>query len=223
MGCGSTKIFVTQMEIIQSLKCEKIKSEEEIKKLYLEKEKSVTLQVQSEIRKLDEIDKHLEGYKKFQNGLNDILEVFQINEYYELEKLEDLLEVFYTFPSSNCFDEIPDQLDKINNFLSENSKIKKNQKEIINDIENELIKLNEFFKTNNIDFNHPDNDCLKLYFSLYSKILENLKTVQYVNLNKLTIHLDLYNKSKNSKNNEIIQSYFQSTIKFLESNRQHAK
>jgi len=115
MGCGCTRTYKDQKEIIEDLKRERMKNEEEIKLLQFEKEKVEVPGL--EIRDTEEITKEIDKFTNFIQSLKDLELELEKYEYSNLGQLQDLLEVLYTFPQANCFEEVPRQLYKIREFL----------------------------------------------------------------------------------------------------------
>ena len=166
MGCGCSKVTSSQAEIIEEIKRERVKGEEEQKKLSAEK---LTPPIEGvEARKPEVIAKIIDGYIKYNAGLKEVEDELAKNEYNLLEKLQDLLSVLFTFPVSKLFDEIPKQLDKIRAFFKSNLKPKKvkTQTEIIAEINLLVTKSNDDATKNLVDLTRPENKWLDVYIRL---------------------------------------------------------
>ncbi len=216
MGCGCTRTFKDQKEIIEDLKRERMKNEEEIKLLQIEKEKVEVPGL--EIRDTEEITKEIDKYINFIQSLKDLELELEKYEYSNLGQLQDLLEVLYTFPQSNCFEEVPRQVHKIREFFLTNLNVKliKNQKDLIDEVEGFLNVFIEETKKEKIDLTKQENAWFSIFIKQYNTLISCLKKNEYENLSRLQEYIISYNRTKESKNIFTITEYYKKVSLFLE-------
>lgn len=218
MGCGCSRVAKSQKEIIEDNKKQRLRVEDELKKLTLEKEK---VPLPGEIvRKPEEIDEAIKKQHKYLTALKEMEMELDKHEYNELDQLVDYLEVLYTLPTADCYDELTLQVAKIKEFLKANINHKPMTKaELQSMIDKDINDYNEEVKKAGIDFGRSEHQWAKEFYREICYLADVVKKEEINNLGELRILYEDFKKERESKKIDNITASFKIILNFLEKNK----
>jgi len=207
MGCGCAIVAKSQRELIDDVKGQITKVEDEMKTANGGGE---VKNKEGKAMSAEELAKYKDNLGKYLNGLREILESLQKGEFNDLGKLQDMLDQYFNMMSSKKFDDLNSLMDKIRAFFKDNcrSPPMSPKDECIKNIESLINSNNEYAKSNNLDLNDPQNEYLNIFILSLADLLDFIKTNQFLQEKECCLknpNLDEFVKLKESKDPQALR------------------